>query len=308
MAELTALRREIEDIETLEKSLGELRELLELASEDAELASGLEKEVHAFERKLQDYEIRASLTGEDDDKNAVLSVHPGAGGTESQDWAQMLLRMYLKWLDKSPFRYRVVDIQPAEEAGIKDATILVEGKYAYGYLKAERGVHRLVRISPFDASSRRHTSFASVFVTPESEDIQVEIKDEDLKIETFRSSGPGGQHMQKTESAVRIVHLPTRIVVTCQSERSQYQNKQTALRVLRSRLYELQKEQERERQRQMKSEMGQIAWGNQIRSYVLHPYKMVKDHRTGYEVSQAEWVLEGNIDEFIRRFLLMKGT
>lgn len=249
-------------------------------------------------------EVKATLNSPEDKKNAILTIHPGAGGTESQDWAQMLLRMYMRWLERKGFKYKIVNLQPGEEAGIKDATVFVEGPYAYGLLKAERGVHRLVRISPFDASRRRHTSFASVFVYPEVEDVEVEIKEDELKIDTFRSSGPGGQHMQKNETAVRITHIPTGIVVTCQSERSQHQNKLTALKILRARLYEYYKEKEKEKLGEIEKEKDEIAWGRQIRSYILHPYKMVKDHRTGYEVGNAEAVLDGEIDEFIRRYLL----
>ncbi len=305
MTRLSALKKELADIKKLEQDLEYIRELAEL--NDEEFEQELEKELANFEKKLEELELRTTFTDPEDQKNAVLSIHPGAGGTESQDWAEMLLRMYLRWLDRKGFKYKIINLQPGEEAGIKDVTVLVEGPYAYGFLKAERGVHRLVRISPFDANQRRHTSFASVFVYPEAEDLEVEIKEDDLKIETFRSSGPGGQHMQKNETAVRITHIPTGIVVTCQSERSQYQNKMNALRILRAKLFEYYKQKEREKLKDIEKEKGEIAWGHQIRSYILHPYKLVKDHRTGYEVTNADQVLDGDLDEFIRKFLLMKA-
>ncbi len=246
MARMAALRRDLEELETLERELRDLVELEELAEEDESLAPEVEREFQRLEQRLNDLELRITFT-EEDQRNAIVSIHPGAGGTESMDWAEMLFRMYTRWFERKGFKYKVLNLQPGEEAGIKDVTMLVEGPYAYGYLKAERGVHRLVRISPFDASRRRHTSFASVFVYPETEEVEVEIRDDELKIDTFRSSGPGGQHMQKNETAVRITHLPTGIVVTCQSERSQHQNKETALKILRARLYEYYKQKEREK-------------------------------------------------------------
>jgi len=302
--ELSHLKREIEEIEKIKDDLKYLSELEELKDEDTEIMEEFEREKKRLLKQIEELEVKATLNSPEDKKNAILTIHPGAGGTESQDWAQMLLRMYMRWLERKGFRYKIVNLQPGEEAGIKDATIFVEGPYAYGLLKAERGVHRLVRISPFDASRRRHTSFASVFVYPEVEEVEVEIKEDELKIDTFRSSGPGGQHMQKNETAVRITHIPTGIVVTCQSERSQHQNKLTALKILRARLYEYYKEKEKEKLGEIEKEKDEIAWGRQIRSYILHPYKMVKDHRTGYEVGNAEAVLDGEIDEFIRRYLL----
>jgi peptide chain release factor 2 len=306
MSKLSALKRRLSLINELEKKYEDLLALEEFSEEDEEFAREFERELEKFERILEETEINAVLTDPEDEKNALLSIHPGAGGTESQDWAEMLLRMYLKWIEKKGFRYKIVDLQPGEEAGIKDATVLVEGPYAYGYLKAERGIHRLVRISPFDANQRRHTSFASVFVYPEMEEISIEIRDDELKIETFRSSGPGGQHMQKNETAVRITHIPTGIVVSCQSERSQYQNKMTALRILKSRLYQYEKEKERKKMEQIEKEKGDIGWGHQIRSYILHPYKLVKDHRTDLETSNVDSVLDGNLDPFIRAFLLKR--
>ncbi len=302
--EYKAISEEIHEYEEMENALQYLIELEEMKEEEDELYEEYEKEIADFEKKLKNLKIKATLNRPEDRKNAILSIHPGAGGTESQDWAQMLMRMYLRWIERKGYKHKILNFQPGDEAGIKDVTILVEGLYAYGYLKAERGVHRLVRISPFDASRRRHTSFASVFVYPEAEEVEVEIKEEDLKIDTFRSSGPGGQHMQKNETAVRITHIPTGIVVTCQSERSQFQNKQTALKILRSRLYELKLQEEKEKMGNIEKEKGDIAWGHQIRSYVMHPYKMVKDHRTGYETGNVDAVMDGDIDGFIEAFLL----
>ncbi len=250
-------------------------------------------------------ELSQTLGGPDDRRNAIVSLHPGAGGTEAQDWAEMLLRMYLRWADRRGYRKEILEYQPGEEAGLKSVTFTVEGDYAYGYLKAEAGIHRLVRISPFDANSRRHTSFASVFVYPEvDEDIKVEINEVDLRIDTYRSSGAGGQHVNKTDSAVRITHLPTNIVVACQNERSQHKNKAMAMKILRSRLYELELEKQKERMETFHRTKKEIAWGSQIRSYVLHPYRMVKDHRTGIEVGNADGVLDGDIDRFIQAYLL----
>lgn len=247
------------------------------------------------------------LSGEDDAKNAILTVHPGAGGTESQDWAQMLFRMYIRWVERKGYRHEVIDFQAGEEAGVKSATIEVIGSYAYGFLKGESGVHRLVRISPFDANKRRHTSFASIFVYPEIEDnITVEIKDDDLRVETFRASGAGGQHVNKVSSAVRITHMPTGIVVQCQSERSQHRNKENALKVMKSRLYQFYKEKEEKKQEKIESQKKKIEWGSQIRSYVFHPYNMVKDHRTNAETGNAQAVMDGEIDEFIQAFLSQK--
>lgn len=245
------------------------------------------------------------LGGEHDKDNAIVYINAGAGGTEAQDWAEMLLRMYLRWAEKKGFETQIVDILYGEEAGIKNVTFIVKGPYAYGYLKCENGIHRLVRISPFDANRRRHTSFASFYAYPEiPEEIVVEIREEDLRIETFRSSGPGGQHVNKTESAVRITHIPTGIVVQCQNERSQHKNKQIALSILKSRLYELEKKKKEEKLKALGQEKKEIAWGSQIRSYILHPYKLVKDHRTKLELHNAEEVLDGNIDEFIKAYLL----
>ncbi len=250
-------------------------------------------------------EIRRMLGREEDRLNAILTIHAGAGGTEAQDWAEILLRMYLRWAEKRSFKTQILDFQPGEEAGLKSATVEVEGEYAFGYAKAESGIHRLVRISPFDAAARRHTSFASVFVYPEvGDEIVIDIDEKDLKIDTYRSSGKGGQHVNKTDSAVRITHLPTGIVVQCQNERSQHKNKAMALKVLRSRLYEIKLQEQSAKMDELHKTKKDIAWGSQIRSYVLHPYKMIKDHRTNLEVGNVQKVLDGDLDEFIETYLI----
>ncbi len=249
-------------------------------------------------------DLQRKLSGEHDAGSAILNVHPGAGGTEAQDWAEMLLRLYLRWAERHGFKADLVDYQPGDGAGIKNATITVEGPYAYGYLRAEAGIHRLVRISPYDSNARRHTSFASVFVYPEIEDdIEVEVDEGDLRVDTYRSSGAGGQHVNKTDSAVRLTHLPTGIVVACQNERSQHKNKATAMKILRARLYELEKQKQQEKMDEFHKTKRDIAFGSQIRSYVLHPYRLVKDHRTGTEMGNADAVLDGDIDPFIEAYL-----
>lgn len=253
---------------------------------------------------MDEIELKLLLSGEVDKNNAIITIHPGAGGVESQDWAQMLMRMYLRWAEKHGFRTEIVDIQSGDEAGIKGVTFTVEGKYAYGYLKAEAGIHRLVRISPFDANKRRHTSFSAVIVYPEIEDdAKIEVRDEDLKIDTFRASGAGGQHVNKVSSAVRFTHIPTGIIVACQSERSQLRNREMALKILKSRLYDLSL---KEREKKMENIVGdkrEISWGSQIRSYVLQPYRLVKDHRTNTESGNVDAVLDGSIDSFINEYL-----
>jgi peptide chain release factor 2 len=309
LKEVNSLKRWSEGWRDISKKLEDISILNQLATqeEDAQALEEVEKSVAFLRKELNDFEFQTLLSGEDDAKNAILSIHPGAGGTESQDWAQMLLRMYLRWVERKGYEHEVIDFQAGEEAGIKSATVEVTGEYAYGFLKGESGVHRLVRISPFDANKRRHTSFASVFVYPEIEDsITVEIKDDDLRVETFRSSGAGGQHVNKVSSAVRITHMPTGIVVQCQSERSQFRNKDNALKVLKSKLYQFYKEKEDEKQEKLERQKKKIEWGSQIRSYVFHPYNMVKDHRTGVETGNAQAVMDGEIDGFIQAFLTQK--
>ncbi len=283
---------------------------VELANEgaadaDAEAVKKLADVAAALERM----ELQRKLGGEHDAGNAIVTLHPGAGGTEAQDWAEMLLRMYMRWAERHGFKTELVDLQPGEGAGIKNATITVEGPYAFGYLHAEAGIHRLVRISPFDANARRHTSFASIFVYPEiEEDVEVEVNEADLRIDTYRSSGAGGQHVNKTDSAVRLTHLPTGIVVACQNERSQHKNKSMAMKILRARLYELEMQKQRDRMAELDKTKKDIAWGSQIRSYVLHPYRMVKDHRTGVEVGNADGVLDGDLDQFIEAYLQVQAA
>ena len=306
MRQLSQLNETIATWRHLEKKVSELAELADLALAEGEgsLESDISLEMAEIERQLDELEFQLTFGGEYDRRNALLAVHSGAGGTESQDWSQMLLRMYLRWAERHGFDAEVLELSPGEEVGVKSVLIAVKGAYAYGYLKAEHGVHRLVRLSPFDADHARHTSFALVEVMPEVEsEVEVSINPEELKVETFRASGPGGQHMQKTSSAVRITHLPTGIAAACQNERSQLRNKESALRILRSRLLELELKRKAEEQARLKGEHISAGWGNQIRSYVLHPYKMVKDHRTGYETSDATAVLDGEIDEFIKAYL-----
>ena len=268
------------------------------------LQADVEKEVNELAAYLDELEFELSFSGEYDVRNAILAIHAGAGGTESQDWAEMLMRMYLRWAESRGYKTEVLDISPGDEAGVKSTVIAVNGEYAAGYLKSEHGVHRLVRLSPFDADHARHTSFALVEVMPEAEgDIDLQIALDDIKVETFRSSGPGGQHMQKTSSAVRITHLPTGMVASCQSERSQFMNKNIAMKILLARLLEMELEKREEERAKLKGRRIEAGWGNQIRSYVLHPYKMVKDHRTNYETGNPEAVLDGDLDDFITAYL-----
>jgi peptide chain release factor 2 len=277
----------------------------EEGAEDSEAAREAETALAAAAAELEKQELRVMLGGEYDRLGAIVSIHPGAGGLEAQDWAEMLLRLYMRWADRHGYKVDLADLQPGEGAGIKSATFTVEGDYAYGYLRAEAGIHRLVRISPYDASARRHTSFASVFVFPAiDEKIEVVINPADLKVDTFRASGAGGQHVNKTDSAVRMTHIPTGIVVSCQNERSQHKNRSMALKILKARLFELEERKKREQFEQFSKEKKEIAWGSQIRSYVLQPYRMVKDHRTGVEIGNTDAVLDGAIDPFIEAYLM----
>ena len=304
--ELKGARGQVERWDRLERLWSDLETLIELAEEDDGGQARTEGEAIArkLERELAAFELTSFFGGELDSHPAVLSIHPGAGGTESQDWAEMLLRMYLRWAEENDFKASMLDYQEGEEAGIKDATIEIQGDHAYGYLQAEAGVHRLVRISPYDAAQRRHTSFASVFVLPQVDEVtDVEIRDEDLRIDTYRASGAGGQHVNKTDSAVRITHLATGIVVQSQAERSQHRNREHALRILRARLYQHQREEERKKLGHLEEGKREIAFGSQIRSYVFHPYTMVKDHRTGCETSDLQAVMNGDIGPFIDAWL-----
>ena len=310
LKERKALQNGIESWESQVKLLEDNKVLFELAQEenDEETAREVEENLKRIEKGILGLELQRMLQNEDDHNDAIVVIHSGAGGTESQDWAEILLRMYLRWAEKNRYKTEIIDILPGDEAGIKSVTFTVVGKYAHGFLKAEIGVHRLVRISPFDANRRRHTSFASVFVYPDVEDeIKVEIDEADLRIDTFRSSGAGGQHVNKTDSAVRITHLPTGIVVQCQNERSQHKNKAMAMKVLRARLYELQVKERNQKMEEIHASKKEIAWGSQIRSYILHPYRLVKDHRTGIEVGNVEAVLDGEIDSFIQAYLLSQS-
>jgi len=302
MKKLAALREEVERWQTLQQRARDALELSQL--EDESLGQDLEREAQVIESELDRREFDAMLNGEYDRGDALLAIHAGAGGTDSQDWAQMLERMYLRWAENNGYATEVLDFTEGEEAGIKSVTIAVNGRYAYGYLRPEKGVHRLVRLSPFDASHRRHTSFALVEVLPQVEDdTSVEINPSDLRIDTYRSAGAGGQNVQKNDTAVRITHLPTGIVVTCQNQRSQLQNRENAMRVLRARLLEIKQQEQAEEMAELRGEYTKAEWGSQIRSYVLHPYQMVKDHRTEYEMGNAQAVLDGDIDGFIEAYL-----
>jgi peptide chain release factor 2 len=290
--------------QSIEAKAGELDVLVELDREGEGVEGDIRSIVTELDAELEKIEMTMKLSGEHDDRDVILAIHPGAGGTESQDWAEMLLRMYLRYCERKGFSAEMVDYQAGEEAGLKSATFMVRGDYAYGYLKSEHGVHRLVRISPFDAAKRRHTSFASVYIYPDiDEEIEIEINDKDLRIDTYRSSGAGGQHVNVTDSAVRITHLPTGLVATCQNERSQGRNRDTAMKLLRSKLYQLEVEKRKEAQTQLEGEKREIGFGSQIRSYVLQPYQLIKDVRTGYEVGDPQRVLDGDLDGFIEAYL-----
>lgn len=293
----------------LEGQLSDIEVLLEMAAEagDGSVDEDLDGAYREYLAAADDFRIKTLLSGEYDSSNAIVSLHGGSGGTDAKDWAEMLYRMYVRWAERKGYKVKVMDYQDDDEGGISSATVLVEGENAYGYLKNEKGVHRLVRISPFDSSGRRHTSFASVDVTPElDDDIEVDIDPDDLRIDTFRSSGAGGQHVNKTDSAIRITHLPTNIVVSCQNERSQHQNKETAMKLLKSRLMELKEQEHKENLKELKGDYSQITWGSQIRSYVFHPYTMVKDHRTNAEVGNVQAVMDGDLDYFINEKLKQK--
>lgn len=290
------------------KGLEDARVFLEMAEAgDEEAAHEFDQQVDLLEQEVRQAEMQRMLGEEHDPGNAIVSLHPGAGGLEAQDWAEMLLRMYLRWAERKGYKAELVDYQPGDGGGVKSATFTVEGPYAYGYLKAEAGIHRLVRISPFDANARRHTSFASIFVYPELDDtVEIDIRPEDLRVDTYRAGGAGGQHVNKTDSAVRLTHLSSGIVVTCQNERSQHKNRSTAMKILRARLYELELEKQKEKMEDLHKTKKDIAWGSQIRSYVLHPYRMVKDHRTNVEVGNTDAVLDGDLDGFIEAYLLQR--
>ena len=311
IAEVKELKGWVEPWDAAAKKAQELAELGELLSLDSDPAMEEEwrAEVEALCHEVERLELRNMLRGPDDSRDALLTIHPGAGGTESQDWAEMLMRMYTRWAEDHGYEVELLDLQHGEEAGIKSATLEIRGQYAYGYLKAEKGVHRLVRISPFDAQSRRHTSFASVFVYPVVDDkIEIEINEKDLRIDTFRAGGKGGQHVNKTDSAVRITHIPTGIVVTCQNERSQIQNKATAMRMLRAALYQYELEKRQAEREKIEAEKTDIAWGNQIRSYVFQPYTMVTDHRTELKIPDVQRVMDGDLDPFIEAYLKEYGA
>jgi peptide chain release factor 2 len=316
-AKATAIQKEqgrlqglVDDWEECQNNLEEAELLLELAREEQDPAA--EKEVEAalndLDHRIAGSELVRMFSGEHDLNNAMLTIHAGAGGTEAQDWVSILLRMYLRWAESNGFKTEILDLLAGDEAGVKSVTVMMTGRYAYGYLRSEMGIHRLVRISPFDASGRRHTSFASVFIFPElDDDINVEINDKDLRIDTYRASGAGGQHVNKTSSAIRITHLPSGIVVQCQNERSQHRNKDTAMKMLKARLYKREEELQKEDQQELHGDKKEIGWGSQIRSYVMQPYRLIKDHRTNFEMGNVDSVMDGNLEPFIKSYLLWQG-
>lgn len=307
--EMKRLKEVIESVHLLEEKLDEQSLMMELIIEeqDESLVDDLKKSIRHIVKELDSFELNLMLSGPYDRNSAILELHPGAGGTESQDWAEMLLRMYTRWSERNGYKVETLDYLPGDEAGVKSVTLLIKGPNAYGYLKCEKGVHRLVRISPFDSSGRRHTSFVSCHIMPEVDnEVDVEIRTEDLKIDTYRSSGAGGQHVNTTDSAVRITHIPTGVVVTCQSERSQIKNRERAMKILKARLYEKRLEEQQKKMNALKGEQTEIGWGNQIRSYVFHPYSMVKDHRTQVEVGNVQGVMDGEITPFIEGYLRLQ--
>ena len=305
MKEISVSEKDIELRKKLIQKSSDIEVLYDFLNDNQVSESEFEIELKNFSKLIKEFELKLILNGKNDSKDAILSIHPGAGGTESQDWAQMLYRMYSRWIERKGFKMDILDYQPGDEAGIKDLTIEVKGEYCYGLLKAEAGVHRLVRISPFDSNNRRHTSFASVFVYPTSDkEIEIEIDQNDIRIDTYRASGAGGQHVNKTDSAIRITHLPTGIVVQCQNERSQHKNKASALKVLKARLYQLEVEKGKEEMKNLEETKMDIGWGSQIRSYVFHPYNLVKDHRTKKETGNVSSVMDGELDGFIHAYLL----
>lgn len=307
LKKVSLIEKELELWQDLERRHSDLEVLFEFAESDEVSESDIVEELSEYESKIDDIELKLKLGGELDTSSAILTIHPGAGGTESQDWADMLYRLYSRWIERKNFKKIIIDYQPGDEAGIKDVTLEVHGEYAYGLLKAEAGVHRLVRISPFDANNRRHTSFASVFVYPLSdEEIEIDMNPSDLRIDTYRASGAGGQHVNRTDSAVRITHIPTGTVAQCQNERSQHKNKAQAMKVLKARLLQLELEKEKEANKEFEDQKMDIGWGSQIRSYVFHPYNMVKDHRTKFEVSNVQAVMDGDIDKFIHAWLIQQ--
>lgn len=307
MKKISFLEKDIELRKSLIQKAEDIEVLLEFLNKNQVEEIEVENELNVFSNLIKDFELKLILNGDNDINDAIVTIHPGAGGTESQDWAEMLYRMYSMWSESKGFKFNVIDFQNGDEAGLKDCTVEISGDYAYGLLQAEIGIHRLVRISPFDSNSRRHTSFASVSVSPAvNEDIDIEINQKDLRIDTFRSSGAGGQHVNKTDSAIRITHMPSGIVTQCQTQRSQHKNKEQALKVLKSKLFQLEMEKQLLNKKELQGEKKDIGWGNQIRSYVFHPYNMIKDHRTKHEVGNIKSVMDGNIDDFIYSYLLDK--
>ncbi len=307
MKKISFLEKDITLRKNLVQKAEDVEVLFEFLNENQVEEEEVKKELNSFSNLLKEFELKLILNGDNDSNDAIITIHPGAGGTESQDWAEMLYRMYSMWAESKGFKFNVIDFQNGDEAGLKDCTVEISGDYAYGLLQAEIGIHRLVRISPFDSNSRRHTSFASVSVSPAvNEDIDIEINQKDLRIDTFRSSGAGGQHVNKTDSAIRITHIPSGIVTQCQTQRSQHKNKEQALKVLKSKLFQLEMEKQLLNKKELEGEKKDIGWGSQIRSYVFHPYNMIKDHRTKHEVGNIKSVMDGNIDDFIYSYLLDK--